>query len=237
MVFHLIFPLPFNNVHLNFSMVECFSIHVFFQVTFDLKFDFAIFLFGFNLCPSAGCGYVALLCLFKRSEIDFCTLKFLLKCGAETAGKNPSCTSILIDMEERFKFIETLDEWVVEEGEIDKAMEKVEKTLLSSNQRAGLLCYWTDKTGHCVTVYATPCKTKMQIEDNQRYRTSVEDPCSVRNLALMVLTPAAGKKFKTQIEEKWYETCGAHICKDELNELPRKFGNSLPQRDESTPTI
>ena len=193
----------------------------FFQFASDVDVDFGLVLFGSELCPHAGCGFVALLCLFKRRKINFCPLRFLQKCGAETRDKNLyiSCTRILVDMEISLKFIETIHECLsIEEGKIDEELKTVEEKLIKSKRQAGLLCYWTDKDSHCVTVYVTPPGTKMVIEDNKYHRKYIKNLPTVRKLALLVLSP--DNNDDPQIVTEWKGECDAEKCKEEFLQLP-----------------
>ena len=170
------------------------------------------FLMGFGqyLCPNAGCGFVALLCLFYKMNINFCPLRVIQKCGKRTGENNPaSCTQILNDMEswDLIKRIHIRSE----EKTNEKKLKDIETILKDTEQRAGLLWYSTEDTKHCVTVHVTSTETQMEIVDAQLNQNYITDLPSVRQFILFVLKFENGKP---KIEEEWKE-CHVDKCKEE----------------------
>lgn len=211
--------MPFGIVTLNLDFFQL--VNDFFQFPSNEKTEFALDKFGEELCPYAGCVFVALLCLFKRTNINFCPLKFILKCGAKTCQTSLSCTRILDDI---IEFIDVKCSPVVEKGKHDKEYKKVVETLISSNRKAGLLWYSTGEYNHCVTVYVTSSGTEMEVEDNQYYQKYITDLPNVRQFKLLVLSP--DNMEEPRIVEEWKGDCDANKCKEEFEQLS-KTDNSL----------
>lgn len=171
--------------------------------------------FGQHLCPHAGCGFVALLCLFYKMNINFCPLKFIQKCGKVTRSKELSCTNILTELK-KLNFFNVFEEDCSEENH-DEKLKDIEIKLKGTEQKAGLLWYSKDDTKHCVTVYVTSTGTQMEIVDAQLNRNYITDLPSVRKLELLVLK-FNHNRTKILIEEQWKD-CHADICKEESQKL------------------
>ena len=189
--------------------------------------------FGQVLCPHAGCGFIALLCLFQRSNINFCPLKFIQKCAVKACDQSLSCTRILNDVEE-WGFIKKIYGNFIDEGKHKEELHEAEKKLKNSNQKAGLLWFSTAEYSHCVTVYLKSPETKMEIEDGQFYINYLTDPHNVTELKLLILV--RGDNDEPQIKNEWSNECHADICNNEFQQLS-KTGNSLPQKDRQNEVV
>ena len=138
-------------------------------------------------CKHASCGYDALLFMFFKIKMNFCPFKFIQMIGKVTKTRNPTCTNVLDNVKDKeVRYLEKIYDKNIDEGEQKQILKEVKDEFAKSNQKAGILSYWTESYNHCVNIYQSR-KGKIKIYDANRGVKYIENLTKVRYMELNVL--------------------------------------------------